>query len=574
MSIQELSYKLNIPEAEIITYLFLKGISTTINQVIDISIAKKVALKYDFNILDDEEINQVKMNSLNKKKNLSENSIRAPIVTIFGHVDHGKTTLLDYILKTNCVSKEYGGITQAITGYEIDWLYNSNVFKLVFLDTPGHEAFSSMRLRAAKVTDIALLVIAADDGLRPQTIESIKYILEMQLSYIIIINKIDKTDIDVIRIKEELSKYNILSEEWGGDALIVEVSAITGKNIELLLSNICLLSNCKKLTANPNQYAEGTILESNLDKQKGIIANIIIQNGTLKIGDIIIAGNIYAKVKSLISSNNIQIPFSGPSSIVKVLGFSKLPESGILFNVVNDEKQAKQYIQKFSNSYYNLNQALKSLNTRVTLKDKNKLKQLSLIIKTDTLGSLEAILNSLSKISQKKVQINIIAANSGNISSTDIELALTTKSILIGFNIDITNYINNLVKKNILILKVFNVIYNLLDYIENCMMNLIEIEYKRVFIGRATVQTVFYMNKGSVAGCVVNDGKLRKMSFIIVYRDNNIVYEGKLNSLKHLKDDVEEVFVNKECGLMCDYNLWQTSDIIESYDLIPEKKSL
>lgn len=574
LSIQELSYKLNIPEAEIITYLFLKGIATTINQVIDVSIAREVALKYDFRILNDEDINQVKINSVNKVENLSEYVTRSPIVTIFGHVDHGKTTLLDYILKTNFANEEYGGITQAIAGYEIDWLYNSNLFKLVFLDTPGHEAFTTMRLRGAKVTDIALLVIAADDGLRPQTIESIKYILDMQLSYIVVINKIDKKDIDVVRIKEELSKYNILSKEWGGDSLIIEVSAITGKNMELLLSNICLLANKQSFTANPNQCAEGTILESNLDKQKGVISHIIIQNGTLKIGDIIIAGNVYAKVKSIINANNIKIQLSGPSSIVQVLGFSKVPESGILFNVVNNEKQAKQYIQEFSNSHQNLNRALKSLNKRVTLDNQHKLKQLNLIIKTDTLGSLEAILASFSKISQKKVQINIIAANSGNISSTDIELALTTNSTLVGFNIDITNYLNNLVKKNNLILKDFNVIYNLLDYIENCMMDLIEPEYKRVFIGRATVQTVFSMNKGSVAGCLVNDGKLQKMSFIIVYRDNNIVYEGILNSLKRLKDDVEEVFAINECGLMCDYHLWQNSDIIESYNLIPEDKSL
>nr|YP_009391859.1 translation initiation factor 2 [Acrosorium ciliolatum]ARW60003.1 translation initiation factor 2 [Acrosorium ciliolatum] len=574
LSIQELSYKLNIPEAEIITYLFLKGIPATINQVIDISIAREVALNYDFNVLNEDKIDKVQTTNLNHSIKLKNDFKRAPIVTIFGHVDHGKTTLLDCILTTDFVNKEYGGITQSIAGYEVNWLYDSFLYKLIFLDTPGHEAFKAMRIRGAQVTDIALLVIAADDGLRPQSIEAINYIIEMQLSYIVVINKIDKEDINVNKIKEELSKYNILSEEWGGNAIIVEVSATKQKNIDLLLSNICLLSQIKNLTANPDQLSEGTILESYLDKRRGVIAHIIVQNGTLKIGDFIVAGDTYGKVKNIMNTNNIQIKSSGPSSVVQVLGFTILPESGTIFQCVTNEKDAKQCINNIPIHQKILNKALKSLNKRVTLDNNNTVKQLSLIIKTDSLGSLEALLNAFSKISQKKVQINIITANFGNISNKDINLALTTNSLILGFNIDITSDISHLIKKNNIVLKTFNVIYDLLKYLENYMLDLIELEYKRVFIGRAIVQTVFSINKGFVAGCFVDEGKLKKNALIIVYRNENIVYEGLLKSLKRLKENVDDVDANNECGIMCDYDSWENSDMIKAYDLVPEAKSL
>lgn len=574
LSIQELAYKLKIPEAEIITYLFLKGIPATINQIIDISIAKDVALNYNFNLLNQEKINHLQSINANSSINIKQNFKRAPIVTIFGHVDHGKTTLLDCILKTNIVKKEYGGITQSIAGYEVDWLYDSIVNKLIFLDTPGHEAFQAMRLRGAQVTDIALLVIAADDGLKPQSIEAINYILDMKLSYIVVINKIDKQDINIVKIKEELSTYNIVSKEWGGNSIILEISAIKNKNIDLLLSNICLLSQIKSLTANPNQLSEGTILESYLDKKRGVIANIIIQDGTLKIGNFIVAGNIYGKIKNIFRSSQVNIKSVGPSSVVQVLGFPIVPESGTIFQCFNNEKDAKQFINHKPIYEKKLNLALKSLNKRVTLVNHINLKQLNLIIKTDSLGSLEALLNSFSKISQKKVQINIITANFGNVSNTDIDLALTTNALIFGFNISITNEINNLVKKNNLTLKTFNIIYDLLNYLEHYMLDLIEPEYLKVFIGRAIVKTVFSVNKGFVAGCLVNEGKLTKNSWIIVYRSNNIVYEGLLNSLKRLKDNVDNIDASHECGIMCDYNSWEISDIIEAYNLVAEEKNL
>jgi len=573
LTVQELSNKLSISEAKIITDLFLKGISVTINDLIDIDVAIEVAKNYDFNILSQSIDNVIQTQ---KPRNQSNNIIkRAPIITILGHVDHGKTTLLDSILNTKFIEKESGGITQAINGYEVNFSYETNLYKLVFLDTPGHEAFSSMRLRGAKITDIILLVVAADDGLKPQTIESIKYIIEMKIPYIIAINKIDKEDLNIARIKQEFMNYNVISKEFGGDAIFIEVSALKNINIDLLLSNICLVSDTQNLFSNPDQLAEGTILESYLDKKQGLIANMIVQNGTLKIGDWTVAGNIYGKIKSIIDINNNRIDNVLPSSVIKVLGFSKIPKSGISFQVFNTEKEAKESINKFIN--FNdlfLNDSLKLLNSRITFNKKNVQKKLSLIIKTDTQGSLEAILNSLSRISQSKVQLNILSAHSGNMSNTDIELALTANSIIIAFGIDISSHINHLIKQKNLSIKVFNVIYDLLDYINKCMLTLVDTEYERTFIGSALVQEIFYINKGSVAGCLVSEGKLNKSCYICVYREKSIIYEGNLISLKHLKEDVEEVALNKECGVMCDYNEWSKKDIIYAYELNPKEKSL
>lgn len=577
LSIQELAIKLNIPEAEIITGLFLKGISVTINQVIDIPMATEVAINYDFNVL-----NSVSSTNSNYVKpdddSISTKTIkRPPVITILGHVDHGKTTLLDAIRSSDLVKQEVGGITQAIAGYEVNWSYNSSTEKLIFLDTPGHEAFSSMRLRGAQVTDIVLLVVAADDGLKPQTIESIKYIKNHNLSCIVAINKIDKPDINVFKVKEELAQHDILGEDWGGDIPIIEISALLGTNIDILLSNICLLSELKELKANPFQLAQGTILEANLDKTKGPVANIIVQNGTLKVGDIIISHNVYGKVKAIINSLGVKVEQAKPSSIVELWGFSSVPQAGAAFSVVNSEKEAKQLINK--NRKINDNYSIyKSLNSRVTLDTYNKtakLKQLNLIIKADTQGSIEAIINSLSQIPQEKVQINIIAASSGNISDTDIDLAMTSNSLVIAFNSNIPLHLASTAEKLNMTLCSFSIIYDLLDYIKLYMLDLIEPEYEKQLIGTAIVQTVFDINKGSVAGCLVSMGKLKQDAAISVYRQNQIVYDGFLNSLKRIKDNVTEVSVDNECGVMCkDYHLWQKQDIIKAYELKQKTKVL
>nr|YP_010619087.1 Translation initiation factor 2 [Pterosiphonia complanata]WAX03100.1 Translation initiation factor 2 [Pterosiphonia complanata] len=574
LSIQDLSLKISVPEAEIITYLFLsKGISATINEVIDLTIIRCIAENYGFNLIESQSIRKI-YNYKSQLTSISSLSIkRSPVITILGHVDHGKTTLLDAILKTNLVSKEYGGITQAISGYEIIWSYKLQKNKLIFLDTPGHESFSTMRLRGAQVTDIALLIIAMNDGLKPQTVEAINYINDMSLSCIVVITKSDILINNVSSIKQDLANYNILCEGYGGDIPIIEVSAINSKNIDLLLSKVCMLSNSKNFIANPQELAVGTILESYIDKKQGSIANVLIQNGTLKLGDIIASKNLYAKVKSITNASNIKIKSSGPSSIVKVLGFTNVPQAGSVFCVFDNEKSAKKYCFKHSN-VKQLDVVLKSFNTRITLDTNLEIKQIRLLIKADTQGKLEAILNLLSKVPQSKVQINIIFAGIGNISNNDVQLAVATSSFILAFNVNILSHINSLLKKYRINFKVFNVIYHLLEYVEDIMLDLIEPAYDKVLIGNALVQTVFHMNTGYVAGCIVNEGKLNKKSYIHVYRNNSIVYEGSIISLKRVKNDVEEVIAINECGLMSDFELWQELDVIYAYDLVPKEKTL
>nr|YP_010619472.1 Translation initiation factor 2 [Xiphosiphonia pinnulata]WAX03485.1 Translation initiation factor 2 [Xiphosiphonia pinnulata] len=574
LSIQDLSLQICVPEAEIITYLFLnKSISATINHVLDVSIIRCIAENYGFTII---ELPSSQKIDDRQQQNISSSSMsitRSPVITILGHVDHGKTTLLDAILKTNLVSKESGGITQAISGYEVVWNYNLQQTKLIFLDTPGHESFSKMRFRGAKVTDIVLLVIALDDGLKPQTVEAINYIKDMSLDCIIVITKSDKSLSNLSNIKQNLANYNVLCEEWGGDIPLVEVSAINGENINLLLSTICSLSSTKNFTANPQDLATGTILESYVDKKQGSVANVLIQNGTLKLGDIIVSENLYGKVKSITDASNVKIKSSGPSSIVQVLGFTDVPQAGLVFCVFNNEKNAKEYCLNHSN-VKQLDIALKSLNTRITLDDGLEIKQLKLILKGNTQGVLEAILDLLSNISQSKVQINIISASFGNISNSDVQLAVATGSFIVAFNVNILSHINSLLKKYKINVKVFHVIYDLLEYVKSMMLNLIEPAYDKILIGNATVQTVFNMNKGYVAGCIVNEGKINQNSYIHVYRNNSIIYQGFILSLKRMKNDVEEVIAINECGLMSDFELWQNLDIIQAYNLVAKEKTL
>lgn len=579
LSIQELSDKLNIPEAEIIKYLFLKGITVTINQVIDTVIIKDIASNYG--ILIKENVPNKAINTI-KLANLSNDSSqklieRPPIITILGHVDHGKTTLLDAILQTDLVKKEFGGITQAIANYEVEFLNEKKLYKLVFLDTPGHEAFASIRARGTEVTDIILLVVAADDSLKPQTLEAIDYIIDNNLSYIVVINKVDKPDINTFKLREALTKYNIIDQSLGGDATIVEVSALKKQNINTLLSQICLLSSLKELKANPDQLATGTIIETYLDIKRGPVAILVIQNGSLKIGDFIVAGNLYAKVKIISNNTAEKLKSALPSSIVQILGFSTLPQAGESFYVVNNKKCAEYEVSL--KQVDNQKRQLNNLSNRITWNSNSNtvsnLKTLNLILKTDAQGSSEAIIKALNNISQSKVQINILQLNFGNISSTDVELASTTNSIIVGFNVNIVNKAYDLAKQLNIAFKTFNIIYEIIDHITINMLHLVEPEYDKLMIGKAIVQNVFYMNKGCVAGCIVTEGKLAKNASVYIYRNSAKIHSSILNSLKRMKDDVNEVLHDTECGVMCyDYNFWNIGDVIEAYELKEKEKVL
>nr|YP_010903675.1 translation initiation factor 2 [Hypnea wynnei]WCH56527.1 translation initiation factor 2 [Hypnea wynnei] len=581
LTVEELSEKLGIPEAAIITWLFLQGISVTINQVVDVEIATKVAEHYNFNVVNNPDINlfynETKSNQFLSEV-LNRNVQRPPIVTIFGHVDHGKTTLLDSILKTNLACQEVGGITQSIKGYEVEFEYLDKAEKIIFIDTPGHEAFTNMRLRGAEITDIALLVVAADDGLKKQTIESINYILKRKIPYIIVINKIDKTNLNLDNIKQQLAEYNIIDKTWGGDSTIVEVSALKSLNLNLLLSSICNMAKTQNLQANPQLCAQGNILDSYLDKKTGTVATLVIKDGTLKIGDIIIAGNLYGRVKNIVSSNGIKVSEALPSAVVDVWGFSINPKAGLKFSVVSDEKSAKSIISQNQKLYQDDFGISNVLNTRVTFdscKEQKNVKIINVILKADTQGSIEAIINSFTNISQKKVQINIISTNCGFISSNDLELAITSKSIILGFNIGISSSLAQKVKKLDITMAIFDIIYGLLNYMHDYMLSFVNPEFDQQLIGKAKVQTVFKINRGLVAGCLVDYGKLKKGSKISIYRNQNLLHEGSIDSLKRLKDDVNEVLEGNECGVMCySYQFWQSFDVIEAYELIEKPKVL
>lgn len=574
LSIKEFSSKINISEAELITYLFLdKGISATINEILDLNMCTHLAENYGFQILKSKSNNVPSFNYLPEYKASSVMIKKSPIITILGHVDHGKTTLLDSILQTNLVDNEKGGITQSISAHEILYKYQGSDFKLVFLDTPGHESFKSMRLRGAKITDIVLLLIALDDGLKPQTIESINYIKEMDLDCIVVLTKSDQSNNNIQKIKEDLASYNLLCDDWGGNTPCIPVSAIHGNNIDNLLSQVCAIAKSQKLFVNPNELASGVIIDAFVDKKQGHIVILMIQNGTLKMGDIVVSENFLGRVKSIISFSGIRLESAGPSSIIKVLCFSALPKAGSNFLVFSNEKEAKKY----SNSYLSHEQnslSVNVLNKRISSNNKINQKQLRLIIKADTQGSLEAIIDLLSSISQEKVQINIISASFGNISNNDIHLSMTTRSSILAFNVNALPQINSLIKKNKINFKIFYVIYDLLHDVQNLMLDLVDPEYTITLTGNASVQTVFKMNQGLVAGCIVTNGKINSKSYIYVYRKNVIVHKGYIVSLKYMKSDVQEVLSPSECGLMSDFQEWEQSDLIEAYDTITKEKEL
>ena len=580
ITIQDLSQKMRIPSAEIIKFLFLQGISVTINQFIDVSVCQLVAEHYNFKLLEEKNYNVCSESFDEQEKYIESKTsdLREPVITMFGHVDHGKTTLLKTLINNSSINSEAGNITQSIGAYEVELNAKYKFGKLIFLDTPGHEAFIGMRRRSAQVTDLAILVVAADDGLKLQTIEAINHIKEYSIPFVVALNKIDKINANVKKVKEQLAKYNIISDDWGGSVPIIEVSATTGKNISTILKSVLRLFNSKSYITFDSKVVEGFILDSSLDSKKGPKAHVILRRGILSVGDILVADNTYAKVKAIMNSKKQSVLSISSVSVAEILGFSVVPKIGILFQSVANEKLAKSYVAKCQ-KYQDMPILEQRLNNRITLHavrgGKKIVKQVNVILKADTQGSIEAIISILAQIPQEKVQINILFAGASEVSDKDIELAYTSNSIILAFNLS-ANICNRYSNENPnLIIKRSNIIYDLVNYIHNYMLTFVEVVYTKEVLGKARVKTVFGINKGSVAGCLVLDGKLKKDAFITVHRKQEIVYEGKLNSLKRLKEDVEEVVMNHECGVMCyNYHLWHENDEINAYQLKPEKKTL
>nr|BBK20534.1 translation initiation factor 2 [Cryptomonas sp. SAG 977-2f] len=575
ITVGDLSNLLLVPKSDIIKFLFLKGIAITVNQKVGMKIAEIVSNEFGVKIV------APSSNVLNKFKKLNpcketEGVLRRrpPIVTIMGHVDHGKTTLLDRIRHTQVASKEIGGITQKIDAYDVEITYGDEKRRIVFLDTPGHEAFSGMRSRGVSITDLAILVVAADDGIKQQTIEAIRYIKSAKVPLIVAINKIDKEDANLNFIQEELTKHNIIPEAWGGDTVVVPISAAQGTNINILLEMVLLLSDVLDLKANPTSLAEGVVLESYVDRAKGAAATLIVQNGTLSVGDTIVIGSIVTKVKGMLDSYGLNVTEVEPSTPVRIWGLPKMPFIGDRFHCFKNEKEAKLTVDPLNEekkcglpSF----QQLQEVHSGIELDIK---KIINLIIKTDTQGSAEAIHTSISKFHHPKVQLKILYATAGEVTETDIEFACTSNATLVAFNTTFASGARKAAKNVSIMIKEFDVIYSVFEYVQSAMDSLAGPQYEEELIGSAIVKVVFPLAKSFVAGSYVLNGKITKVSVVEILRNSEILYKGTITSLKIMKDDVSEVLQDSECGIFIDeFEAWKQGDIIKAFERTPKKNN-
>jgi translation initiation factor IF-2 len=582
LTVHELAEKIMVPETELIKSLFFKGIAANINQTLDIATAKMVAEEFEVLVETSEvESEAKKVTEMLDAEDLESLQRRPPVVTIMGHVDHGKTSLLDAIRKTKVAQGEAGGITQHIGAYHVDVEHAGQAHQIVFLDTPGHEAFTAMRARGTRVTDIAILVVAADDGVRPQTIEAISHAKAAEVPLIVAINKIDKETAQPERVKQELTEYGLVSEEWGGDTIMVPVSAITGENLETLLEMIVLVAEVEDLQANPDRRARGTVIEANLDKARGPVATLLVQNGTLHVGDSLVAGAVLGKVRAMLDDRLQRVEAATPSFAVEVLGLNDVPAAGDEFEVYPDEKTARSVADKrlSEQRMSRLQQAMASrrvtLNTISAQAQEGDLKDLNLLLKADVQGSIEAILAALQQLPQNEVQIRVLLAAPGEISETDVDLAAASGAVIVGFNTTLAPGARQSADRLGVDVRDYDVIYNLLDDIQGAMEGLLEPEMVEEGLGQVEVRAVFPVRKGAVAGCYVLSGKVTRNCNLRVMRAGQVVYTGKLDSLKRMKEDAKEVASGFECGIGIDnFNDWREGDIIDAFRMITKRRTL
>ncbi len=582
LTVAELAEALVLPETDVIKTLFLKGIMTNVNQLLDVPTATMVAEEHDVLVnTEAEEAEAKKVTEMISSTDLDYLQRRPPVVTIMGHVDHGKTTLLDSIRKTKVAQGESGGITQHIGAYHVDMEHNGKTEQVVFLDTPGHEAFTAMRARGTRVTDIAVLVVAADDGVRPQTIEAISHAKAAEVPIVVAINKIDKEGAEPDRVKQELMQYNLVPEEWGGDTIMVPVSALNGDNLDTLLEMLLLVSEVEDLYANPDRPAKGTVIEANLDKAKGPVATLLVQNGTLKVGDVLVAGPVLGRVRAMIDDRGNRVESATPSFAVEVLGLSDVPAAGDEFEAYTDEKAARAIADKRTTEarQSRLQQAMASrrvsLNTISAQVQEGDLKELNLILKGDVQGAVEAILAALQQLTQDEVQVRVLLAAPGEITETDVDLAAASNAVIIGFNTTFASGARRAADEADVDVRDYSVIYNLLDDVQAAMEGLLEPELVEEPLGEVEVRAVFQIGRGTVAGCYVKSGKAQRNCRIRVMRDGQEVFNGGLDSLKRVKDDVKEVNAGYECGLASDdFKEWKEGDLIQTYRLATKRRTL
>lgn len=567
ITVKELADMLKKPYADVIKNLMFLGIMAAVNQEIDYNTAEKLCEKYEIMCEKKEESSELE--TLNVEEEDDENLVkRPPIVTVMGHVDHGKTSLLDAIRKTKVIDSEAGGITQHIGAYTV----TINGEKITFLDTPGHEAFTAMRARGAQITDIVILVVAADDGIMPQTKEAISHCKAANVPIVVAINKIDKPGANIDRVKQELTEYGLVSEDWGGDTICVPVSAKKGINLDQLLEMVLLTAEMLELKANPNRKAMGTVIEAKLDKGRGAVASLLVQSGTLSVGDSILVGSTYGRIRAMFNDDGKKIKSAGPSMPVEILGLSEVPAAGDRFNEVKDEKTARDMAEKRKEKL-----KIETLNSnhRVSLEDlynqirEGKVKELAIIVKADVQGSVEAIKQSLEKLSTDDVKVRVIHGGVGAITETDVTLATASNAIIIGFNVRPDSNASALSEKEEVEIKTYRIIYDAIEDVKSAMIGMLEPEYREVILGKAEIRETYKIsNVGTIAGCYVLDGKIVRNSEVRVIREGVVVFEGVLASLKRFKDDVKEVASGYECGLSVDrFNDIKVGDIIEAFKM-------
>ena len=572
MTVGEFATALNTSVGEVIKKLMSLGMMMNLNQVIDFDTAAIISSDFGRELKREETTDEVNFEELELQDSKEELVKRPPVVTIMGHVDHGKTTLLDTIRKTNVVSGEAGGITQAIGAYQITYQGN----KLTFIDTPGHAAFTEMRARGASVTDIVIIIVAADDGVMPQTKEAIDHAKAAGVPIIVAVNKMDKPDANPERVLTEMAESGIIPEEWGGDTMFVNISAKTGMGISDLLERILLISDLEELKANPNRYASGTVIESKMDKNLGVVSTLLIQNGTLRLGDAIVVGTCAGKVRTLKNDLNESLVSAEPSTPVTITGLSESPSAGDKFMVFENEKKAKSIASERALKLKNNNNQTQET---VSLDDLfNRInegaKEINVILKADVKGSEEAVRNSLLKLDVEGVHINIIRSGIGTVSPTDITLAAASNAIIIGFNIRPDNKTMDFAKERNVDIRLYNIIYKLVEEVEAAMKGKLDPIFEEQILGNAEVRKLFKFSKvGTIAGSMVTNGIIKRDAKARVIRDGVIIYDGAINTVAREKDQVKEVKSGIECGITIEnFNDIKPGDIIEAYEIVEKER--
>ena len=565
MIVADVATGLNVSPAQVIKKLMMLGIMASQTQTVDRETIELIALDFGYTLEDEQVTDLTRFDEMEIFDNEEDLVERPPVVTIMGHVDHGKTTLLDTIRNSRVTEGEAGGITQHIGAYQV----KKNGKLITFIDTPGHAAFTEMRARGAKVTDITILVVAADDGVMPQTREAIDHSKAAGVPMIVAVNKMDKVGANPDRVKQELTEFNLVPEDWGGETIFCELSALKGDGVDNLLEMIQLTAEINEYKANPNRLAIGNVIESKLDKGRGPVATLLVANGTLKIGDILVAGNTFGKVRAMVDDANNRINFAGPSKAVEVTGLNDVPQAGDSFMVFTDERKARIIAEDRAHRAWKVERGVGkavSLDELFSNLDDGVTKELRIIIKGDTHGSIEALKASLEKIDVEGTKIDIIRSSVGTITETDVTLALASQGIIMGFNVRPSSKVRETAKEKGVDIRLYNIIYKALEEVELALTGMLDPVFEEVVTGQALVRETFKISKvGTIAGCFITDGTIERNSLVRILRDGVVVYEGQMASLKRFKDDVKEVREGFECGIMIEkYNDIKEGDIIEA----------